>query len=79
MVGIIMSKFKKAHVKKTVRVVYLRKNPDDPAEEEITVGCKKCGGVIEVDPTDRVYTWGGYEFCRTRHPDGYVRLDAITL
>ena len=79
MVGTIMSKFKKTHAKKTVRVVYLRKNPDDPVEEELTVGCKKCDEVIEVDPTDRVYTWGGLEFCKTRHPDGYVRLDAITL
>lgn len=74
-----MSGFKKAHVKKDVRVVYLRKNPDDPVEEDVVVGYKKRGGVIEVDPMNRVYTWGGLEFCKTRHPDGYVRLDAITL
>lgn len=74
-----MSGFKKAHVKKTIRVVYLRKNPDDPAEEEVVVGCKKCGEIIEVDPMNRVYTWGGHEFYKTQHPDGYVRADAITL
>lgn len=71
--------FRKVHVKKDIRVVYLRQNPDDPNEEKVTVGRKKGGEAIEVDPMNRVYTWGGLEFCKTRHPDGYVRLDAIIL
>lgn len=72
-----MPGFKKAHVRKDVRVVYLRKVPDDPNEEKVTVGRRKSGEEIEVDLNDRVYTWGGLEFCRTRHPDGYIRLDAL--
>ena len=74
-----MPDFKKARVRKDVRVVYLRKAPDDPVEEEITVGRKKGGEEIEINPKEQVYSWGGLRFCRTRHPDGYVRLDAIAL
>lgn len=60
----------------------IRKDPEDTEYADDIIGEVKAGTKLEVDPTDRVYSWTGKEFYKVWTPygaEGYAIIDCLEL